>query len=53
MHSTLIHESTHFRDVLGTIDHGYGADFGKKVAQEDPDKAVNNAEYAYFSFLKS
>ncbi|KAK7751437.1 hypothetical protein SLS62_006693 [Diatrype stigma] len=41
---TLIHEATHFRDVLGTTDNGYGVENCKKFALEDPEKAVSNAE---------
>lgn len=42
--STIIHEATHFRDVLGTTDYGYGVDYCKQFALEDPEKAVKNAE---------
>lgn len=42
--STLIHEATHFRDVLGTVDNGYGVEACKKFALEDPEKAVSTAE---------
>ncbi|KAF2634690.1 zincin [Massarina eburnea CBS 473.64] len=41
---TLVHEATHFRDVLGTTDSGYGVEACLKFAQDDPDKAVNNAD---------
>lgn len=42
--STIVHEATHFRDTLGTSDHGYGVDVCKQIALEDPDEAVDNAE---------
>ncbi|KAF7538514.1 hypothetical protein G7054_g2924 [Neopestalotiopsis clavispora] len=41
---TIIHEATHFRDVLGTSDHGYGVEMCKKFALEDPEEAVDNAD---------
>ncbi|KAI9154723.1 Peptidyl-Lys metalloendopeptidase [Paramyrothecium foliicola] len=41
---TIIHEAGHFRDVLGTTDYGYGVDYGKQFAREDPEKAVKNAD---------
>lgn len=44
LQSTIIHEATHFRDVLGTRDHGYGVEYCKQFAIEDPEKAVENAE---------
>ncbi|KAK7720286.1 hypothetical protein SLS63_009958 [Diaporthe eres] len=37
-------KATHFRDVLGTTDYGYGVDYCKQFALEDPEKAVKNAE---------
>lgn len=45
--STLIHEATHLRDVLGTSDHGYGVELCKQFALEDPKKAVDNAELVF------
>lgn len=42
--STIVHEATHFRDTLGTSDHGYGVDVCKQLALDDPDEAVDNAE---------
>lgn len=45
LRSTIIHEATHFRDTLRTVDHGYDVDYCKQFAREDPDKAVENAEY--------
>lgn len=44
LQSTIVHEATHFRDVLGTRDHGYGVDYCQQFAREDPEKAVENAE---------
>ncbi|KAF4906651.1 Peptidyl-Lys metalloendopeptidase [Colletotrichum viniferum] len=41
---TIIHEATHFTDVLGTTDYGYGVDYCKQFALEDPEKAVKNAD---------
>ncbi|KAK1533940.1 neutral protease [Colletotrichum paranaense] len=41
---TIIHEATHFRDVLGTTDYGYDVDYCKQFALEDPEKAVKNAD---------
>ncbi|KAK7186449.1 hypothetical protein DPSP01_002119 [Paraphaeosphaeria sporulosa] len=42
--STLIHEATHFRDLLDTRDYGYTPDVCKQFAKEDPVKAVGNAD---------
>ncbi|KAI8287379.1 hypothetical protein K4K60_012560 [Colletotrichum sp. SAR11_57] len=33
-----------WEDVLGTTDYGYGVDYCKQFALEDPEKAVKNAE---------
>ncbi|KAH8593023.1 hypothetical protein B0O99DRAFT_628662 [Bisporella sp. PMI_857] len=41
---TIIHEATHFRDVLRTVDLGYGVEVCKKLALESPEKAVTNAD---------
>ncbi|CAI6088243.1 unnamed protein product [Clonostachys chloroleuca] len=41
---TIIHEATHFRDVLRTRDSGYGVEYCKQFALEDPNKAVENAD---------
>jgi peptidyl-Lys metalloendopeptidase len=30
--------------VLGATDYGYGVDYCKQFAREDPEKAVKNAE---------
>lgn len=41
---TLAHEMSHFNDIGSTNDHIYGADNAKKLAQTDPDKAIENAD---------
>ncbi|KAF2705891.1 zincin [Pleomassaria siparia CBS 279.74] len=41
---TLVHEATHFRDVLGATDSGSGVDYCKSIALSDPVTAVKNAE---------
>ncbi|KAL5390727.1 hypothetical protein PMIN06_008342 [Paraphaeosphaeria minitans] len=42
--STLVHEATHFRELLDTRDHGYTPEVCKQLAKEDPVKAVGNAD---------
>ncbi|KAI1342867.1 Metalloprotease [Xylariaceae sp. FL0016] len=42
--TTIIHESTHFPAVLRTYDNGYGADYCKQIALEDPEKALSTAD---------
>ena len=41
---TLVHAATHFRQTLGTVDHGYSPEVCKEFAREDPEMAVENAE---------
>ncbi|KAH6654709.1 hypothetical protein BKA67DRAFT_677239 [Truncatella angustata] len=41
---TIVHEATHFRDVLRTVDNGYGVEACKQFALEDPEKAVETAD---------
>lgn len=47
---TLIHEISHFYVVAGTGDYAYGHDACKKLAKDNPDLAVENADsYEYFA----
>ncbi|KAI1842155.1 hypothetical protein JX265_005732 [Neoarthrinium moseri] len=41
---TLIHEATHFAEVLRTYDHANGVEACKALALVDPDDAVNTAD---------
>lgn len=43
------HEMSHFDSVGGTKDHQYGPSKCKKLAEKDPDKALDNADsFEYF-----
>ncbi|KAK7046104.1 hypothetical protein VNI00_007105 [Paramarasmius palmivorus] len=47
---TIIHEGTHFRQVLGTNDYTYGESSSKSLARSNPTNAVYNADnHAFFS----
>lgn len=47
---TLIHEMSHFTVVAGTDDWAYGQAAARALADEDPDKALNNADsHEYFA----
>ncbi|KAL0564815.1 hypothetical protein V5O48_017226 [Marasmius crinis-equi] len=47
---TIIHEGTHFPQVLGTDDVTYGESSCKSLARSNPAQAVNNADnHAFFS----
>ncbi|KAL1740844.1 hypothetical protein HDZ31DRAFT_67522 [Schizophyllum fasciatum] len=47
---TIIHEGTHFPEVLGTDDVTYGESSCKALARSNPAQAVNNADnHAFFS----
>ncbi len=41
---TISHEMSHFNDIAGTDDHVYGTEPSKKLAKDNPDKAMNNAD---------
>jgi len=41
---TIIHETSHFYVVAGTDDHAYGHSSCEALADNDPDKAVDNAD---------
>ena len=41
---TIIHELTHFKDVMGTTDGAYGASGTKALAEQNPPAARNNAD---------
>jgi peptidyl-Lys metalloendopeptidase len=46
---TLVHEVSHFTVVAGTHDYAYGQSACKTLAQNDPGKAIANADsYEYF-----
>ncbi len=50
MASTLVHETSHFNAVAGTDDIAYGPSACKKLAQNNPAKAAQNADnYGFFS----
>jgi hypothetical protein len=49
--STIIHEGTHFDDVLGTDDYVYGQSDCKALAKSNPTDAVYNAEYVGLTWL--
>ena len=50
MASTLVHETSHFNAVAGTDDIAYGPAACKRLAQNNPAKAANNADnYGFFS----
>ena len=47
---TLVHEASHFTKNGGTQDYVYGQHNCQSLAQNDPDKAVHNADcYEYFA----
>ncbi|CAE6517535.1 unnamed protein product [Rhizoctonia solani] len=47
---TIVHEGTHFTQVLGTDDHAYGQPECLSLAQSNPTNAVYNADsHAFFS----
>ncbi|BDU19338.1 M35 family metallo-endopeptidase [Dyella sp. GSA-30] len=47
---TLVHELSHFTIVAGTQDHAYGQTAARQLAQNDPARAIANADnYEYFS----
>jgi peptidyl-Lys metalloendopeptidase len=47
---TLIHELSHFTVVAGTQDHAYGQTAARQLGQNDPRRAIANADnYEYFS----
>jgi len=47
---TLIHESSHFIQHGATLDHVYGQEACRSLAQSDPDSAVMNADsHEYFA----
>ncbi|KAG8957993.1 hypothetical protein FRC03_009549, partial [Tulasnella sp. 419] len=47
---TIIHEGTHFPQVLGTDDYAYGQSACKSLARSNPTNAVYNADnHAFFS----
>ncbi|MEV0674930.1 M35 family metallo-endopeptidase [Actinosynnema sp. NPDC050436] len=47
---TIVHEQSHFTVNGGTDDYKYGQDACKKLAKDDPDKAVMNADnHEYFA----
>lgn len=47
---TLIHEVSHFDDVAGTRDLGYGTTRARDLAKSKPDDAIRNADnHEYFS----
>ncbi|KDQ12121.1 hypothetical protein BOTBODRAFT_189398 [Botryobasidium botryosum FD-172 SS1] len=47
---TIIHEGTHFPQILGTDDYAYGQSSCKSLAKSNPANAVYNADnYAFFS----
>ncbi|KIY61772.1 zincin [Cylindrobasidium torrendii FP15055 ss-10] len=45
---TIIHEGTHFPQILGTDDHTYGESSCKALAKSNPNNAYDNAEYVVF-----
>ena len=51
--SILIHESSHWYEILGTDDYTYGESNCKKLAQNSPSKAKNNADNYRFFILKT
>lgn len=47
---TLIHEMSHFYAVASTDDHAYGRSSVETLANQDPDRAIDNADgYEYFA----
>ncbi|CAE6526718.1 unnamed protein product [Rhizoctonia solani] len=47
---TIIHEGTHFTQVLGTDDYAYGQSACLSLASSNPTNAVYNADnHAFFS----
>ena len=49
--STIIHEGTHFPQVLGTDDYTYGESSCKSLAKSNPTNAVYNAECVFIILL--
>ena len=41
---TILHEVSHFNEIGGTEDHAYGAALASALANNDPARAVNNAD---------
>ncbi|KAF8899684.1 hypothetical protein CPB85DRAFT_1439908 [Mucidula mucida] len=48
---TIIHEGTHFPEVLGTDDYAYGESACKSLASSSPARAYLNAELFFFFFV--
>lgn len=49
----LVHESSHFLENGDSRDHEYGKEACQKLAKEDPEKAVTNADsFALFALNK-
>ena len=47
---TIIHEVSHFNAVAGTDDHAYGQTAAKRLAQQNPKRAIDNADnHEYFA----
>ena len=47
---TLVHEMSHFNVVAGTSDYAYGQTAAKRLAQQNPKRAINNADsHEYFA----
>jgi peptidyl-Lys metalloendopeptidase len=47
---TIIHELSHFNEVIGTFDFQYGQTDSRQLAIDNPDQAVFNADnYEYFA----
>jgi peptidyl-Lys metalloendopeptidase len=47
---TLIHEMSHFSVVAGTADYAYGQTAAKRLAQQNPKRAIKNADsHEYFA----
>lgn len=47
---TLIHESTHWKNIANTIDYAYGKNECKALAVSFPELAIFNADsYAFFA----
>lgn len=50
MGGILVHEASHFKANGGTKDYVYGMEKCKRMARNNPDNAVNNADnYEYFA----
>jgi peptidyl-Lys metalloendopeptidase len=47
---TIVHETSHFKDVAETKDHVYGQSDARSLATSDPGKAITNADsHEYFA----